>query len=151
MRSPPFSSAPSLIFICFLPFTPGGRPPTPRARLGGDAALLKRTSDVCFQGRRGDSHSRFAAFPDPAGWSALCRRGGGCLSELAHFLRLFDSGSSAELLLAAETEWKTQLLPLMNRLTVWREKQMAFPDSLPGSPWMYGESVGAVGASPLSL
>lgn len=46
-----------------------------------------------------------------------------------YFLSLFvfDSSSSAELPHAAETKWKTQLLPLMNRLTVWQEEQKTLP------------------------
>lgn len=51
-RFPLFSSASSLIFMCFLAFTPGGRPLTPhasssRAPPGDAAALLKRTSACC--------------------------------------------------------------------------------------------------------
>lgn len=100
-----------------------------------DAALLKRTSDF-YKSEEAFSFFSCQYFQiSPAGpqleTSPFWARG--CLSESAHFLLLvcvFDGSSSAELPHTAETKWKTQLLLLMNKLTVWQEKQMAFPKSL---------------------
>lgn len=57
-------------------------------------------------------------------------------------LCLFDSSSSAEPPHTAETKWKTQLPPLMNRLTVWQEKQISFPESTVEQHTAHSERVG---------
>lgn len=135
---PRFSSASSLIFICFFMFTPGGRSLTPQACL---SVNLARENFRCMFLRRKGRFSFFFFFCQyfqilPAGpqleTSSFQARG--CFSESAHFL-LFVSVCVWQQLLcwAASHCWdkvKTQLLPLMNKLTVWQEKQISFPNSL---------------------
>lgn len=128
---PPFSSASSLIFICFLVFTPGGRSLTPQARLirnstgRGRCLAQENFARVLLKQRR-----RSRLFPDFTGSSAVGdehfpgeRVPPNLPRPIFYFLFVFDSSSSA-----AETKWKTQLLPLMNRLG--QENQMTFPNSL---------------------
>lgn len=106
-------------------------------KLRWETALpCSRELQMCaFEAEDCDSRSRFfPLFPVFCqlvhSWKQpLSRREAVSLNlPIFYFLSLFvfDSSSSTELPHAAETKWKTQLLPLMNRLTVWQEEQKHF-------------------------
>ncbi len=128
----PFSSASSLIFMCFMRSHLGAvclhQASASHAALGADAAaLLKRTSDACLRQKRWFSFtfSSVASFRHAAAWlDTASFQARGCFSESARFLLFVrDSSSSVELHHTDETKWKTQLLLLMNTLTMWRENK----------------------------
>lgn len=118
---PRFSSASSLIFICFFMFTPGGRSLTPQACLSVNSAertlpcswelqmyVFKAEGAILILLLFFASISRFCQLV--RSWKrALSRREAVSLNlPISYFLSLFvfDSSSSAELPRTAETKWK---------------------------------------------